>query len=645
MRLLVFTACLVMWGAGLGCGQEPGPAPPNELELTLNAPESLLVRTSVMRFELGDNPRFAQTNARVALTGSFSAQQPFAFESRVGVQQEDGRFFVELDVDASGLWEAANPQATLTFFGALELTLEDISGTYARATFDDFTLTFEPALAPRIGALQDARQSYPGQRIAFRGAGLLRPEEGQTWLVFERGSVTPLDQGQPIDLARARIALPWTGQRDVSAMTLHPAVFGLFASTVEGVVRTENVYSSGETYEGSSRLSFRTQINAPFVQDVSPSGASRGQLVRITGRGFVEPSAEGAAGMVLRFDGTFEPDSMPGTQLDYRGPRAINRVPYEVASNTLIRQDIWYDIDTQTRTLEGLGAQPGVFRGQVVPVLLQGEDTWIGKSWVGSFEVQPTRQMVHVRFLPGFDDALERYGMARAGALVKDRIIKVLRRDYARVNLTFVTSPPQDYRRYMTLEIGGVDPSGRGLLGYDNSFNGVPKDIGNVYLEDYLGGYNLQSMGAGFEAYGGVFMDSLVIFSPTLNPGGLVADARFDEILRPFMPELLGEPVTDSDLTQGGRLQAINRAVLLLGNLAGHTATHEIGHTLGLPFVPNEPLDDPVYHNPSPGPNLIMDAGTERPFAERAELDGQGPASFSAANLIYLQRILPLPSP
>ncbi len=47
------------------------------------------------------------------------------------------------------------------------------------------------------------------------------------------------------------------------------------------------------------------------------------------------------------------------------------------------------------------------------------------------------------------------------------------------------------------------------------------------------------------------------------------------------------------------------------------------------------------YHNDPPGPNLIMDAGSDRPFNERAELDGEGPAEFSAENLRYLQAVLP----
>ncbi len=40
-----------------------------------------------------------------------------------------------------------------------------------------------------------------------------------------------------------------------------------------------------------------------------------------------------------------------------------------------------------------------------------------------------------------------------------------------------------------------------------------------------------------------------------------------------------------------------------------------------------------------------MDAGGARPFDERAELEGQGPAVFCDGEYVYLKRILPLDPP
>ncbi|MEZ4465309.1 MAG: hypothetical protein R3F43_12710 [bacterium] len=94
----------------------------------------------------------------------------------------------------------------------------------------------------------------------------------------------------------------------------------------------------------------------------------------------------------------------------------------------------------------------------------------------------------------------------------------------------------------------------------------------------------------------------------------------------------------DADEYPGGSRDAeIERAIRTLGNLVGNTATHEIGHSLGLPVAPG----CGQYHN-APGDRQIMDCGSDRPFAERAELEPGSQAEFTPENRAYLERILPL---
>ena len=75
----------------------------------------------------------------------------------------------------------------------------------------------------------------------------------------------------------------------------------------------------------------------------------------------------------------------------------------------------------------------------------------------------------------------------------------------------------------------------------------------------------------------------------------------------------------------------------VFGNIAGSTISHEVGHSLGLANV------DGQFHNIGDNPGWLMDAGSFRPFEERAELDGQGPSFFEEGSLQYLQGVLPLP--
>ena len=81
-------------------------------------------------------------------------------------------------------------------------------------------------------------------------------------------------------------------------------------------------------------------------------------------------------------------------------------------------------------------------------------------------------------------------------------------------------------------------------------------------------------------------------------------------------------------------------AVWVLGSMIGSTMTHEVGHSLG--------LSDPwgaEFHNSGDAENRLMDAGRYRPFLERAEIFGKGPAVFCDGDYEYLRKYLPTSQP
>jgi hypothetical protein len=80
--------------------------------------------------------------------------------------------------------------------------------------------------------------------------------------------------------------------------------------------------------------------------------------------------------------------------------------------------------------------------------------------------------------------------------------------------------------------------------------------------------------------------------------------------------------------------------VFVIGNLIGGTLSHEIGHSLGLA----NPYAD-GFHDAGDEPNRLMDAGGDRPFLERAELQGKGPGVFCDDEYTYLRQILPSKDP
>jgi hypothetical protein len=240
------------------------------------------------------------------------------------------------------------------------------------------------------------------------------------------------------------------------------------------------------------------------------------------------------------------------------------------------------------------------------------------------FEILPSRQLVYLRFLPAFTDSLRLFGLRNLSADVQDRILEVLHRDYEGINVDFRTLAPEDFLDYAILEFGGPDPNGQNLFGLDNT---PDLDRCNERLSDNLAGRNADGAG-----YGGIFVESFLQLSPANGADNPLASAAFDEVFS----DVRRTPATPDDLF-GPRADVVRRAVLSLGNLIGSTASHEVGHSLGLPVVPG--CGD--YHT-APGDAQLMDCGADRPFAERVELNGAAPGRFNPEDLEYLRQILPL---
>jgi hypothetical protein len=242
------------------------------------------------------------------------------------------------------------------------------------------------------------------------------------------------------------------------------------------------------------------------------------------------------------------------------------------------------------------------------------------------------------------------YGLAAAAGAVRDRIMVVAARDYAGVNVEYRATPPQDFALFAQVDVLGPDPNALGLLGYDNT---PGKDVGNTRLFDRIGGVNATTQQDGFPGYGGVFAENFLGFSA--HPPSTVMKLPFetdgfDAIFDPLRPDRGGRAVSPVEaldlpaLTDGSSCPAGDRrgqiacAVFVLGNLIGTTMTHETGHSLGLA----NPYGD-GFHDVGDLPNRLMEAGGDRPFEERAELKGQGPALFCDSEFDYLRMILPAP--
>ncbi len=504
-------------------------------------------------------------------------------------------------------------------------------------------LSFRDRLVPVTSQLQASGVIFVNDQIVVEGDGfLLGGDEGIT--VARLAGCFALDTGgpcQPIAPIELTMAPAERLSRRRAAFPFSPKVAGIkpgsFTGTVTVINKQTNLAPAAAPSQGASY-----DVVTPQIFSLDPPAASLGQFVFVRGGGFV--GGEAGATTEIEVSGMFRRNG------DAPVPVALTLIP-EFVEGRLVRYVINTD-DALGQALD-LYADTGSFTGTATPVISYGTDRVVGVSTPASFGIAPVKQVVYLQFQPSYVEGLRDFGLRAASARIRDRVIEVCERAYEGVNIEFRTEPPTDFALFEQVELLGVDPNGAGLFGYDNS---PGKDSGNLRLYDRLGGVNAMTQADGFPGFGGVFLRSLMGFSK--HPGDFAkpvpgADELFDRIFDPFRADRDGEPIRAADLgggvaavTDGAACPAQDRkgqiacAIYALGNLVGGTLAHEIGHSLGLsnPFAEG-------FHNPGDAPNRLMDAGGDRPFAERAELSGQGPGVFCDDEYAYLRMILPSSAP
>lgn len=498
------------------------------------------------------------------------------------------------------------------------------------------SLELHTVLQPVAANLELPALVFVNSEVVVSGSGfLLGGDEGETRAVLaglfedaggEIREVGPVDVAatstRPFDRTEVRLALP-------------PELVGIHEGTFSGSLLLRNDHLGGDRLGADEALDLDFELLETTISAVSPTEVSLGQYMNIHGGGFL---AGGAT--TVRLSGTFTP---AGSDIEQPLGQIIEVVPEFVDGETLR-----YVINEEDLPID-LRKGSGRFRGSLIPIIDYDSEELEGRSAAFDIQLAPVKQIVELQFTNNFVEALRDFGMRAVEQEIRRRVAAVVERDYQTINLEVRTEKPTDFALYAQVEVGGSDPQGLGLLGYDNT---PGKDVGNMRLYDRLGGVNARTQHDGYPGYGGVFVESLFAFSEhpvdgvTSVPG---ADGLFDAIFDPFRADRGGRPIRAADL-QGGidfdidptacpaqeRPEQIACAVMVLGNLVGTTLSHEIGHSLGLanPYGSS-------FHNPYDEPNRLMDGGGARPFTERAQLMGDGPGLFCDEEYDYLRDILP----
>lgn len=510
-----------------------------------------------------------------------------------------------------------------TFAGnlALERHGDRLEGATTEAPFQVDVVS---RLAPVLGTLGPTVVA-PGESIEVVGDGFLLPGEGTTLL---RLAGRLRVDGDPVPRNVAGVYVPVDASvRDRGAFVLTPDLLGLGPGDFEGKATVVNRIGD-EDVAGGAAIDVLWQLDLPEVTSISPGRVRRGQEIVIEGRGFLPVDGDLRAATFLTFTGSRQgPDGLR----TYEGVAPFVLVPDAILGNREARLLVRLDEGAEGGS-DSFGVGPTTWSGRWTPHVMAGGRKVEGRGLDADVVVERTVQVVWMHFLPSFDVALDRYGLRAEAEAVRARAVEVCRGDYAGFSVDVRTEPPGDFVEFLTVELMGEDPNGAWLLGLDNSFG---KDLGNLRLDDLIGGYNAAGEAAGLYAYGGVFAGSFMGFSKRLGATDL-ASTEFDRIFGATAPELGGREASEGEARAGGgRGEAVATAVRALGSLVGDTVTHEVGHTLGLAAV------DEGYHDPGDNPGYIMDEGRYRPFEERAQLPGAYPRIFAPYDRTYLESILP----
>jgi hypothetical protein len=427
------------------------------------------------------------------------------------------------------------------------------------------------------------------------------------------------------------------------AVIISPRLIGLDPGFFEGTIHLRNTLASGVVLESSS-LPFTFQVLSSSLNSLNVNGTSLGGYLDFSGSGFIGLDPQALTTMLI--EGQFENED--GTVQEIR-----TEIVTQFSSPNLIRY-VLNEEDTLGQLLK-LRKHEGVVVANFTPILSYGSRERQLPSLSSAFEVRSLRQVVHAHFLPGFDDALERFGLLEAAPHIKNIIVERSSDIFSGIGLEVRQDLPTDFALYSQVDLTGFDPNGIGLMGYDNT---PGKDVGNERLHDRIGGVHALTQEDGYPGYGGIFLESFFGFSQ-VPPAGIEshpgASPLFDRIFDPIRSET-GTPVSRSEANAFvllppsqiclaaalDRPTQVNCAIAVLGNLIGATMAHEIAHSLG--------LADPegsLFHNPQPAPHHLMDSGGERPFEERAMLTNSVGEYFCQENYAYLRDILStsLPDP
>ena len=550
--------------------------------------------------------------------------------------------------DESGavLFEISGPITDgeeLVFYLPVEGVLDITPGSHVLSVqLEQGESASEPSLVPCFIAHQmettlfemPSGTFHREEALLLGAEGLLTAGEGSALLelegVFERddGSSGPVETDLFIDLVDPL-------DRTRGQVRLGVDIGGVSPGTFTGIARVHTYSVTGHS-STSEPYPVEWAFTPPVLFGAESARVALGQYLPLYGAGLLG-GGESSGVTLVRIEGQA---SAGGRAMAPFGPTTLY-VDWVSDSEVLLPIEPMVKSGELVSALFG-GARCS-FSGTVTPVVSAGGEEIDGGSLSVEFDVTGGRQAVVVRFLSTFTQSLQRFGLSLAEPRLKEVVFERIESIYEGFAVEVFAEAPADTMpsAIATLDIGGPDPNGIGLFGYDNT---PGKDVGNLRLSDSIGGSNAEVQEDGAPGYGGVFIESYLWWSshPGLSldrpSGAPPVDPLFDEIF----DGVRSTPATLDEVEGLGspeRVATVQRALAALGSIIGETAAHELGHSFGLAQPHGSKT---AFHSLFPGAGCLMDGGFDRPLAERAGQAGATLTVLCGDEAEYLSIVLPV---
>jgi len=612
MRSLLSALLVVAVGCGDDSGEDPEPTQVRPQIVEVRSSEPQLPGTALAL-------RVANRDALVAAPRLALATAGESFDLVPRYSSPDAEWAYELTATVFEAVGAGRHPVTLTLIG------ESPAGAPLQSDPFDYELDLVTDLSFAIDGAPSG-SVFRNEPAVLSGSGFLEDAEGTMVARFE-GDFTAEGGSATTVMAELPVTQAEPGDRSRGLLVLGTELGGALPGTFEGTVTLEATLA-GRLPMATEPFATTLRFQPPAIFSLEPGAAPLEHLVLVRGGGFLGGDPEELT--LVRLSGTFTDPIGGSASID-------EELVFEFRDGETLGWVLDAEPVGQRLVATLFGDSEGQFVGTMTPVTFAGDSELAGSMAPVTLDLTPITQVVWVRFLPGFYESLPRFGLAASAGAIEPLVAERIEAIFAPWRVEVRLEQPTDVSAagYTTVEIGGPDPNGLGLFGYDNT---PGKDVGNLRLFDAIGGENAQTQEDGFPGYGGVFVESMLMWSshPEI-PGGDVGpepDPVFDEIFDPVRDE----PATAAEVGgSGARGPTVARAVNALASAIGETAAHELGHSFGLaaPFGAST-----VFHNAGDREGCLMDTGSARPFGERAAQPGFAATEVCGESAIYLDGIL-----